>query len=300
MLSILHADKDAERGLELLGNTWRFYQSRGHLVEAELWLQRFFELPDAEADSVGLVKGVMARAAVHYWREEPDLAVEDYEEAVERARELGDQKVTVDAVYGLATSLIVADRADEAGPLLEEARAVYTELGDLGGVADVVAGDAFAVMRESGFAGLAPAFERSTDLYQRAGRQIQATQALFAQTAVALTEDRLDDARVLARSGLARGVDLSDVFLQTWGLQYAATIELMNDNVEVAALLVGAAEAERERIGGGWGPQTAGVYDAKTMLVERFDEERAEELIEPGRLMDLAEAVELALTETND
>ena len=300
VLSILHADKDAERGLELLGNTWRFYQSRGHLVEAELWLQRFFELPGAEIDSVGLVKGVMARAAIHYWREEPDLAVEDYEEAVERARELGDQRLTVDAVYGLATSLIVADRADEAGPLLEEARAGYTELGDLGGIADIMAGDAFAVMRESGFAGLAPAFERSGELYQQAGRQIQATQALFAQTAVALTEDRLEDARVLARSGLARGVDLSDVYLQTWGLEYAATIELMDDNVEVAALLLGAAEAERERIGGGWSPQTFGVHDAKTMLVKRFDEERAEELIEPGRLMDLAEAVELALSETKD
>ena len=74
----------------------------------------------------------------------------------------------------------------------------------------------------------------------------------------------------------------------------------MDDNVEVAALLLGAAEAERERIGGGWSPQTFGVHDAKTMLVKRFDEERAEELIEPGRLMDLAEAVELALSETKD
>ena len=249
---------------------------------------------------MGLVKGVMARAAIHYWREELDLAVEDYEKAVERARELGDQRLTVDAVYGLATSLIGVDRGDEAGPLLEEARAGYTELGDLGGLADVVAGDAFAVMRERGFAGLASEFERCTELYEQAGRQIQATQALFAQAAVALTEDRLDDARVLARSGLVRGVDLSDVFLQTWGLEYAATIELMNDNVEVAALLVGAAEAVRERIGSGWGPQTFGVYDAKAMLVERFDEQRVEELIEPGRLIDLAEAVELALSETKD
>ena len=204
VLSILHANREAERGLELLGNTWRFYQSRGHLVEAELWLQRFFELPAAEIDSVGLVKGLMARAAIHYWREEPELAAEDYEKAVDRARELGDRSLTADAVYGLATSLIVADRADEAGPHLDEARALYTELGDLGGIADIVAGDAFAVVRESGFEGLASEFERATDLYQQVGRQIQATQGLYAQAAVALAENRLDDARVFTRSGLAR------------------------------------------------------------------------------------------------
>ena len=298
VLSILHADKEAERGLELLGNTWRFYQSRGHLVEIELWLQRFFALPDAEVDSVGLVKGLMARAAIHYWRDQPELAAEDYEEAVERARELGDQGLTADAEYGLATSLIVADRAGEAGPHLDEARALYTELGDLGGIADIVAGDAFAVLRESSFVGLAPEFERATDLYQQAGRQIQATQGLYAQAAVALAENRLDDARVLARSGLARGVDLSDVFLQTWGLEYTAMIELMFDNVELAAKLVGAAEAQREKAGGGWGPQTLSDFDVRTMLTERFDESRIEELVAPGRLMDLAEAVELALAET--
>jgi hypothetical protein len=197
----------------------------------------------------------------------------------------------------LATSLIVADRAAEAGPFLDEARTTYTELGDLGGVADIVAGDAFAVVRESGFVGLAPEFERSGELYQQAGRQIQATQALFAQTAVALAEDRFDDARALARAGLIRGVELSDVFLQTWGLEYAATIEWLSDNHEQAALLVGAADAQREKAGGGWGPQTVGVYDVRAMLTEHYGEGRAKELIAPGRLLDLADALEMALSE---
>jgi predicted ATPase len=295
VLTILHADREAGRGLELLGNTWRFYQSRGHLVEAELWLQRFFALPDAEVDSVGLVKGVMARAAIHYWRQQPDLAVEDYEEAVERARDLGDRSLIADAVYGLATSLMWVDRASEAGPFLDEARAMYAELGDLGGVADIVASDAFAVVRESGFAGLAPEFEHVADLYQQAGRQVQATQAIFGQTAVALTENRLEDAQGLARSGLARGVDLADVVLQTWGLEYAATIELMFDDVDLAALLAGAAEAQREKAGGSSGPGDVDFLNAKTLLVERFGEDRAEEMVAPGRLMDLADAVQLAM-----
>jgi tetratricopeptide (TPR) repeat protein len=281
--------------LALLGNTWRFYQSRGHLVEAELWLQRFFALPDAEVGSVGLVKGVMARAAIHYWRRQPELAVEDYQEAVERARDLGDQSLIADAVYGLATSLIVVDRASEARPFLDEARAIYADLGDLGGVADIVAGDAYVVGIESGFAGLAPELERVADLYQQAGRQVQATQAIFTQTEVALTEKRLEDAQSLMRSGLARGVDLADVVLQIWGLQYAATIQLMLNNFDLAALLAGAAEAQSERAGDSSSSGAVDFFNPKTLLVERFGEDRAEEMIAPGRLIDLADAVKLAM-----
>ncbi len=295
VLTMLHTDKDADRGLELLGNIWRFYQSRGHLVEAEMWLKRFFALPAAEADSVGRVKGLMARAALYYWREEAQLAVEDYRQAVERAQALGDRALTADAIYGLATSLIVADRPSEAVPLLDEARAIYAELGDLGGVADIVAGDAFAVVREKGFAGLTAEFERSADLYEQAGRQIQATQSIYAQAGAALEEDRLEDAGRLARTGLERGVKLSDVFLQTWGLEYLASIELKSGNIDLAALLVGAAEAQRERAGAGWGPGTAGAFDAKGNLKERFGEGRMGEMVAPGRVLDLPEAIEIAL-----
>jgi predicted ATPase len=300
VLSILHADRDAGRGLEMLGNTWRFYQSRGHLVEAEVWLQRFFALADADVASVGLVKGVMARAAIHYWRQHPDLAVDDYEEAVERAHDLGDRSLIADAVYGLATSLIFVDRASEAGPFLDEARAIYAELGDLGGVADIIAGDAFAAFRETGFAGLAPEFEHVADLYQQAGRQVQATQAIFAQAAVALTENRLEDAQGLVRSGLARGVDLADVVLQTWGLEYAATMAFMFDDADLAALLTGAAEAQRETAGGSSGAGDWEFVNTKALLVERFGEDRAEEMIAPGRLMDLVDAVHLAMPQIED
>ena len=282
VLSILHRNQEAAKGLELLGNTWRFYQSRGHLVEFELWLSRFFEIADGVGHGEGFVKGLMGRAALQYWREAPDLAVEDYEEAVALSRALGDPSLTADAVYGLATSMIASGRGVDAGPLLDEARAMYTELGDMGGVADIVAGDAFAIATKSGFAGLGPAFEHGADLYQKAGRQIQATQAIYAQAGVALAENRLDDARDWARSGIERGVELSDVFLQSWGLEYAAIIDLEDGNVEVAGMLLGAAEAERERMGAGWGPQTIGSYNANTMLVERLGEERAKEMIEAG------------------
>jgi hypothetical protein len=78
-------------------------------------------------------------------------------------------------------------------------------------------------------------------------------------------------------------------------LEYAATIKIMFDDAELAALLAGAAEAQRERAGGRSGPGDAEFANAKALLVERFGEDRAEEMIAPGRLIDLADAVQLAM-----
>jgi len=295
VLSILHAEKEPARGLELLGNTWRFYQSRGHMTEFDLWLNRFFALPDAGLESLGLVKGLMARGALNYWREQPELAIDDYQTAVVHSRSLGDQTLIADATYGLGTSLVVAGRADEAEEVLKETRRLYSALGDLGGVADMVAGDAFVALNRDGRAGLGPAFQEAVDLYKQAGRHTQATQGLFALAAVALEENRLDDAHGWAQSGIRSALDLNDVFLQTWGVEYMASVDLELENFERSGLFAGAAQTSREEIGGGWGPTTVGLADAAVSLVEKLGQKAAAELIERGRQMDLAEAVELAL-----
>lgn len=83
-------------------------------------------------------------------------------------------------------------------------------------------------------------------------------------------------------------------------MEYAATIELMFDDVELAALLAGAAEAQSEKAGGRSSPAAVDYLDAKTMLVERVGEDRAEELVAPGRLMDLVDAVQLAMPPDKD
>jgi hypothetical protein len=83
-------------------------------------------------------------------------------------------------------------------------------------------------------------------------------------------------------------------------LEYAAMIELMFDDVDLAALLAGAAEAQREKAGGSSGPGDVDFFNARTLLVERFGEDRAEEMVAPGRLMDLADAVQLAMPQDED
>lgn len=296
VLSHLWRAGEAARGLELLGNIWRFHQSRGRLIELRLWLDRFFELADADEATLGRAKGLMARAAASYWRGESDAAIGDYEEAVKISRGLDDEGVVADALYGLGASLIISGRPERAEPLLDEAKALYSSRGDLGGLADIVAGEAFIALRQHGLSGLGPAFERAAALYTEAGRQVQATQCLLAQSAVAIIEGRLEDALGFAKSAIQRGVELVDIFVQTWGLEYVARIALEFGQIETAAMLAGAAHASAEQMGGGWDPGVVGLDTARDLLVERFGQGEAASRMKSGESTTLEDTVELALS----
>jgi tetratricopeptide (TPR) repeat protein len=240
----------------------------------------------------------MARAAVYYWQKKADEAVNGYRESVDRARRLDDRHLLAEALFGLATSLIISQKTEEAMPALEECEAIFRELDDRSGLADVLAGEAFAALSARGLAGLGPKFEEASHLYESVGRRIQATQALYAQAGVALFEGRLDEAHRLAVTGIRRGVELNDVFLQVWGIEYVSRITLDAGDVERAALLAGAAAAAQMRIGGGWSPESVGLEDTSQRLMQDLGEERAAEMLEPGRDLDISQAVVLALGES--
>ena len=187
-------ESDAEAGLTLLGNIWRFYQSRGLLVELELWLDRFFALPGSGDMTVGVIKGLMARGALRYWQSRFDDALEAYRVAVDGARAQDDNKLIAEALFGLAATLIYSDQPGQVTPILDEAKVIYTELGDDGGLADVMAGEAFRTISGKGLTGLDPELSRVEQLYRSAGRMIQATQTIYALAGVATAEGRFEDA----------------------------------------------------------------------------------------------------------
>ena len=294
VLSMLLELGRKDDGLGLLGDTWRFYQSRGMMMELDSWLERFFDIESGEPSGAGTVKGLMARAAFEYWRENPDEAIVGYEEAVRLARALDEPLVLAEALYGLATSLIVGRRTGEAYEMLDESRSVFEDLGDERGLADVVAAEAFADLNEKGFSETREKFRVAGELYDKVGRKTQATQSLFAQAGAAFVEGQLEDAEELALEGIRRGLEMSDVFLQVWGLEYISLIACEAGEEELGGLLAGATREARRRIGGGWSPSTIGIEDTVTVLERRRGPAGAEDLMRPGRELSITEAIAIA------
>jgi len=161
-------------------------QSAGHLIELDRWLGRFFAIADSADQGLGRVNGLMARAAVRYWRSEADSAIEDYEEAVGIARRLDDAALLAEALYGLGTSCIVAEREDEAIIALDEAELLFVASGDVGAGANVLAAKLFYRIRKQGVAGLDGEWQVIEQMERDAGQMVQVVQALYARAGLRL------------------------------------------------------------------------------------------------------------------
>ena len=285
---------EAVRGLELVGNIWRFFHSRGHLKELDSWLERLFAAVDSETVDRGVVKGLMALGAPRYWQSRPDEAIEHYRAAVDMARRLDDEYLRAEAAYGLGTSLIVGHLEDEALEFLDEARRLYELLDNPGGLADVLVAGIFYRIKKTGIVGLEGEFTRVGQLYADAGRMTQTTQNSYTRAWVALAERRLDDARVLALEGLDLAEQLVDSYLIAWGLECLAMAEVELGEVDRAGLLLGASRAAIEAQGGGWSPAVAGLEDGTVRLVRVLGESGAEAAIDRGRSLSLQEGLAIA------
>ncbi len=284
---------DASGGLGLIGDTWRFFQGKGHFDEMAGWLDRLDGLPGSDAATAGRVKGLLARGALTYWRGDAKSAIALYDQASAMARQLGDDALVAAALYGHETSLIMAgDAAGLEG--LKEVERIYEQNNDLGGLAHVAAARAFAELQAGRTLGSGPLFEESFRLYVEAGNRLNAGQTSLGLAGVALEEGRIEDALRYSRTGLQYGEELGDRFMVAWAIEWVATTLVEAGDTARAAMLSGAAEAAREKFGGGWTPLMIGVDDSVTRLVRVLGDEAAADARRAGRELSLEDATELA------
>lgn len=280
-------------GLELIGDTWRFFQGKGHFDEMAWWLDRLDTMPGAGNLSTGRVKGLMARGALTYWRGDAAAAIDMYDQAVGMARKLDDADLLATALYGHETSRIMAgDAAGLEG--LKEVERIYQENNDLGGLAHVAAARAFAELQAGRALGSGPLFQEAFDLYVRAGNRLNAGQTSLGLAGVALLEDRVEDALQFSRTGLEYGEELGDRFMIAWAIEWVATALVEAGDIERAGKLSGATAAAREKLGGGWTPAIINVDDSQTRLIRVLGEKGASEARQPGRDLSLDAAINLA------
>ena len=120
-----------EEASRLVLALWRFWQVRGYLREGRLWADRVLAMPDLSRDS--RARALEAAGGLVYWLGDPEMATY-YQRALDLAREMGNKENIAKGAYNLAFAYIVpgTDR-EKALALLEEAVAIYRELGDRAG-----------------------------------------------------------------------------------------------------------------------------------------------------------------------
>ena len=141
---------DARMAIGLAFAVWRFWQKRGHLYEARRRLDEMAAAPWSREDPVLRARLMEALGGVCWWQADIRGMRPAYEEAVKIWRRLGDKGELANALYNLSfvfsvpedptKALEPVDPTSEGAKAQAEALALYRELGDERGEANVLWG----------------------------------------------------------------------------------------------------------------------------------------------------------------
>lgn len=287
---------EAQLGLRLGAALARFWYVRGYLDEGLHQLERLLAMPTSAGDAAIRVAVLNGAGNLAWTLGDLDRAETFLNEALELARQLGEEHGQASTLYEL--SKVASDRKQsaEALRLAEQARAAWQRQHDTWGIA-VALNMLGELMRETGdLAQARQLYEHSLRLFievdDARGRAI-ATHNL---AILAASRDDLRTAVDLQRSILPLKLELGDREGIVCSLIDLAQLGLRRTERALAALLCGAAEAERARIKAILPAHERGVYAATVAAARQAMGDAAfDAAFSTGANMDLAAAVAAAM-----
>ena len=255
-LETLLESGDIDRGFDMLGSIWRFFQLAGRFDELAIWLDRFFTADAGRQPTVAKAKALMARAALHYWRSEWVEAGRDYDDALTIVEEAGEADLIRDALLGALTT-----RSNAVGRLgldIDDGAAIRAKVQELADGGDHIAGAYLHFNSLASNAGQAvdptppepEDLQVQIDLFAGVGRMMNVGHMSAAQAELCIAKGEYADAIRYALSGLDAAQGAGDVFGMSWNL-YRLSIALIESGQAVVGTRIGAAaDAARDRSGG--------------------------------------------------
>jgi tetratricopeptide (TPR) repeat protein len=258
---------DIQRGFQMLGGSWRFFQVSGRLDELELWLDRFFAAEPSPDPTNARSQALMARGALHYWRSQWLEANDDYQAALAIAESSDDHDLLRDALLGALTSMSNAvglgiDVGDPA-PLLARVRRMATEADDPIGLAFAEFHEIVTTHGQATGSGppVAGALDNGVRLMKEAGRNTNVAHLRAAQAELLIAEGNLEQARQYALEALDAAETAGDVFAMSWALNRLAIIIYESGDHDLGLHLAGAADEATKRSGGAIPPPFVPITD---------------------------------------
>ena len=308
VLDLAAAAGDGDTAIRLAFAMWRFWQKRGHLNEARRRLEAYAAAPWSRDDPVLRARLMEALGGVLWWQADIAAMGTAYREAVELWRAIGDKAEIANALYNYAFSFSVganpsqdptaADPEGEGTRALDEALALYRDVGDIRGQANVLWGMGnrtyFRLTGDGGEANFLEALE----LFRQVGDvTMEAWSLHMVGSALLRRLDRADESRTYLRHALRHFHEASD----------AAGISLLFDDLSSQAVADGDLPRAARLRGAGrrlatvTGTQLAGFvneqYDfiVRPQVVKVLSPDELERYGAEGAAMSLDEAVAYAL-----
>lgn len=279
--------------MEIASNLWRFWQRRGHLIEAEQRLETILELPNGTPRL--RAKTLEALAGVRYWRGDWTAARQPYEQALEILREGHDDGDLANALYNVSFPTGWAGDRARAVEYLNESLRLSRSIDDHLGVGRAYWGLCDQAMYERNneevlkYAFLAEAEFSKLD----APFDLGWARFMIAETSTVAGDFETARSYVdLAASSFVEARDLSAVVLI---LHLKAALLVEEGAESMAARLIGAVDTLKQQTGAGIADIEINQYEAVNRI-RRDPRTEIKQEIDNGRRLDLTEVLELALS----
>jgi predicted ATPase/class 3 adenylate cyclase len=282
------AEHDPDIAVDLVFAMWRFWQQRGYLNEGRDRLERLathgWDLSPLQA-----ARFAEAFGSIVYWQSDRPAAVRWYDEALRHRQALGDRREIANALFNRAYGDMIEVMGgqpepgdlDRARERLEEALAIYEDLGDEGGQGNVIWGLGSFYYFTADAATAETWFRRSLDLHRAAGDRTMEAWSLHMTALALIGQRRFEEGQTVAWHALRHFNEAGDV----------GGVILSIDNLAIAAASLG----NPDRGGRLWGAarslqQTTGtaLADYVQQTSDKFGVETPTQLLDAEHLARVA------------
>jgi predicted ATPase/class 3 adenylate cyclase len=309
VLSWAEEQGEIELGLRLGAALWRFWVTRGHMLEGRQWLQRLLALPGGAARTSARARVLHGLGTIIYeisdfaqarpfleeslsvWREVGDrrgmaaalsslgwLAFEvgDFgaartlsQEALLLNRELGEKRGVAVALFNLGQLALQQSDYPAALSLLQESLALRREIGDRRGCAYVQVSLGWMEQQRGNHGQAAAILGEALAVFRELIDKQLIGWALAHQGVVAYELGEYDHAQVLLEDSLALGREVGNKVIIAFALNYLADVLRSQGKVALALPLLDEGISLLREIGGGYGLPPALRSRGDTALTQR-------------------------------
>ena len=239
---------EPELAVRLAFALWRFWQQRGYLNEAR------DRLADLAARGWQLAPSLRARleearGGVAYWQADRETARACYQAALDTWRAIGDKREIANALYNRAyadaVGIMGGEPADELRgkprEMLEEALALYRELGDIAGEGNILWGIGSFSFFARDMAAAETWYGKALERHREAGHRTMEAWSLHMLALSLLGQRRTEESKAHATKALAIFRDAGDVSGINLVLDDLAGVAVVDGDLPRAGRMWGAA-----------------------------------------------------------
>ncbi len=263
------ADGSAPAGLRLAGALYRMWYMRGHYEVGRRVLAGVLAHPGAQEPTIARARALYAAAGMAVFQGDNAAARPLYGQSLAIHRARGDRLGVARALIGLGTLEANEGHYDRARELNEESLAIYREAGEPRSILIVLHNLGDIALYQRDYESAHRLFEESLARGRATGNKPVMASTLAVLSVASTRLGRLAEARRELLEGLRLVRELKALTSGTDALESTAELTLAHGAPERAALLFGASEALRERVGLRREP---GLQSVQTTLIARARE----------------------------